>query len=294
MTISFRELSNKFLAWSKLHQAPRSHEYYEGYIQKYLKYIGDKADEPASSMKPYQIEEWVDNGRKSNGKPWSDNYKRGGVVAINTVFNRCIKSGYIDINPIKTTHKPSARSRQTFATPADVEKILAHISPDDPFHDYVTFLWYSFVRPQEVRHIEARHVDLTSRQINFPAIESKGKRHPRCILIFNTTYPIIEKLVAKYPEGKIFRCTRGTAWTKYAVCARFQELSIKIGKKITAYDLRHGIITAALEDGKNHMDVAAASGHVDGSMIGKCYSHVHANKDRVRNVFEGMITLQQK
>ena len=89
MTISFRELSTKFLAWSKLHQAPRSHEYYEGYVQKYIAVLGDKADEPAEAMKPYQLEEWVDSKPK-----WSDNYKRGGVVAINTVFNRGIKMGF--------------------------------------------------------------------------------------------------------------------------------------------------------------------------------------------------------
>jgi len=280
MGITFKELSTKFLAWSKIHQAPRSTEYYEGYIQKFLAHLKD--DVIAEQMKPYQIEEWVDSHPK-----WSDNYKRGGVVAINTVFNRGIKMGYITINPIKTAHKPPAKSRKTFAKIEDVEKILAHISPNDPFHDFVTFLWHSFARPQEVRHIEARHVDLAKRQINFPAIESKGKLHPRCIIIFKNTYPIIEKLVAKYPEGKLFRNSRGEAWTKFAICARFQDLSKKIGKKIIAYELRHGIITAALEEGKNHMDVAAASGHVDGSMIGKVYSHVHENKDRIRNIFGG-------
>ncbi len=102
MTLSFRDLSTKFLAWSAIHQAPRTTEYYEGFIVKFLAHLADKGDAPAEDLKPYQIEEWTDKHHKT----WGGCYTRGAVVSINRLYNWGVKSGHIANNPIKTAFKP--------------------------------------------------------------------------------------------------------------------------------------------------------------------------------------------
>lgn len=280
--ISVQQLCTKFLAYSKINDAPRTTEIYTDYLTRFLEYIGDKAYLPACDLKPFYINEYI-----SAHPEWSDTYKNSFVNGISRPFGWGVDSGYIDKNPIKKAFKPPVEGRKTYAKLDDVNMLLEHIAPDDSFHDFVTFQWHSFTRPQEVRHIEARHVNLASKLIVFPKKESKGKRRPRNILILKDAYPIIEKLIVQYPEGKLFRNSHGDPWTKAAICQRFSRLSERIGKKITGYDLRHGIITASLESGISVYDIAAASGHVNASMIDKTYSHVHQNKSRLINVFGG-------
>lgn len=280
--ITFRELCEKFLAWSENHQAVRTTQLYKDHLNPYIKHLGVLADLPAENMKPFQVNDYI-----SAHPDWSSTYKNVIVTALNRPFNWGCDSGYIEKNPIKKAFKPSTESRKTYAKPEDIDDMLAHLPPDDSFRDFLTFLWHSFSRPQEARHIEARHVDLTNGLIVFPKKESKGKRRERCILLLKTTLPIIERLVKKYPEGKLFRDSRGNPWSKSAVCWRFASLAEKTGKDLTAYSVRHGICTAALEEGKSVIDVAAAAGHVDGTMVARIYSHVHENKNRLKSVFGG-------
>lgn len=277
--ITFRELCEKFLAWSEKNQAPRTTQIYKEYLNAYIRHIGISTDMPAESMKPLHVEDYIVAHQK-----WSDTYKNTTVVAINRPFNWGVDNGFIERNPIKKAAKPSVEGRKTYATPDDVEALLSNLHPTDPLRDFIMCQWHCFARPQEIRHIEARHVNLAIRQITFPKKESKGKKRERCLLILKDAYPIIEKLLQLYPEGKLFRNNRGAPWTKEALCSRFRKLSVLIKKDITLYDLRHGIISASLEKGIGVYDIAAASGHVNASMIDSRYSHVHQNKARLLGV----------
>lgn len=275
--MTFKELSDKYLDWCFNHQELRTYEWYKNYIYMACAYEGI-GDTPAYDLKPYQVQEWID----SHGKDWGSTYRGGAVVAIKRVFNWAEEMGHGEGNPIKKLKKAQAQSRKSYAKQEGVESFFADIHPSDPFHDFITFMWACGCRPQEARHVEARHVDLTAMRIVFPAIESKGKRMPRRILLNSTTSPIIERLLSKYPEGKLFRDTRGNGWSKFGICSRMAELSKRCGVKITAYDLRHGYITKKIKAGVNHMVIAPAVGHTDGSMIGKVYSHVSQEEAHLR------------
>ena len=275
--LTFKELSDKYLDWCFNHKSLRTYEWYKNYIDMACAYQ-NMGDTPAYDLKPYQVQEWID----SHGAAWGSTYRGNAVVAIKRVFNWSEELGHGEGNPIKRLKKATAQSRKSYAKQDGVEIFLSDIDPKDPFHDFLTFMWACGCRPQEARHIESRHVDLAGMRIVFPAIESKGKRHPRKILINSTTLPIIERLLAKCPEGKLFRDSRGAGWSKYAVCERMDKLSKRNGVKITAYDLRHGYVTKKIKAGVNHMVIAPAIGHKDGSMIGKVYSHVAQDEAHLR------------
>lgn len=275
--LNFKELSDKYLLWCKSHQSERTHQWYKNYLDMACAYA-EIGSTPAYELKPYHVQEWID----SHGEAWGSTYRGGAVVAVKRVYNWAEMMGHGEGNPIKKLKKATAQSRKTYAKEEGVQAFFAAIPANDSFLDLITFIWACGCRPQEARHIESRHVDLAAMRIMFPAIESKGKRHPRKILLNSTTFPIIQRLLAKYPEGKLFRDSRGNAWSKYAVCERMYTLSEKTGVKITAYDLRHGYITRKIKAGVNHMVIAPAVGHTDGSMIGKVYSHVSQEEAHLR------------
>lgn len=265
--ITFQDLAAKYLNWCSKHRSPRSLELYEGHINNFLKYIGPELS--AVNMKPFHVVEWVDSS-----PTWGDTYKRGGIVAIQRVYNWATEMGYLDINPILKVKKPPAKRRNNHMKPEDYDNILNHLKDGDPFKELLIFAWLSGARPQEVRHIESRHVDIDAGRITFPAIESKGKRHPRTIYLLGETLEIIRRLDAQYPDGKLFRNTRGDEWTKYALCNRMHRLSKLTGKRMAMYDARHGFATRKLKQGHDGIVVGGLMGHVDGSMVAKIYQHV--------------------
>lgn len=232
-------------------------------------------------MKPYHVAEWVDTH-----PTWGDNYKGGAIVAVKRVYNWGEELGYIDANPVKKLKKPPAKRREIYMTPEDFEAILAMHSKTDPFHDLLVFLWMTGCRPQEARAIEPRHVDLGRECIVFPKEESKGKRYARTIYLQGPSLEIIQRLMMKRKEGKLFRNTRGEEWSKYALCNRFVRISEKLGKRLFAYSLRHGWATRKLLQGHDHLTLAALLGHRDGSMLAKIYSHVDRNDAHLKKALQ--------
>ncbi len=279
--ITVNALCRKYLSWCAIHRAPRSLEWYEGHIKGFLNYIGDAGNIDALALKPYHVTEWVDSHPK-----WGDTYKGGAIISVKRVYNWAEEMGYIETSPIKKLKKPPPRRRDNPMRPEDYQNILAQLSVRDPFRDLFVFVWHSGVRPQEVRHIEARHVDLKAGRITFPAIESKGKRHPRTIYLHGITQEIIERLVMVYPTGKLFRNNRIGAWTKYAVCNRMHRLSKLTGKKMAMYDARHGFATRKLKQGHDGIVVGGLMGHVDGSMVAKIYQHVTDDAEFLKKALE--------
>lgn len=276
-TISVNLLFDKYLAWCKTHRAQRSLEWYEGHINGFRRFLGDNASVPALELKPYHIVEWIDAHPK-----WGDTYKGGAIVAIKRVYNWADELGYLDVNPIKKLKKPQARRRDNHMRPEDFDNIMARLSPDDPFRTFLTFMWLVGCRPQEARHIEPRHVHLDRGCIIIPKEEAKGKRKARIIHLQGESLEIVQRRMAIVTEGKLFRNTRGDAWTKFAVCNRMHRLSLLTGKKMAAYDTRHGFATRKLLQGHDHLIVAAIMGHTNGSMLATVYSHVDKDEAHLK------------
>lgn len=277
--LTFGELSRKYLEWCKNHRSIRTTEWYTNYLKMFLTYPGI-AETPADQLKPYQVQEWID----SHGERWGDTYRGGAVITVKRVYHWADELGYMTENPVKKMKKPPAQRRKSYMKPEDYDAILNKMDDGDPFRDLLIFVWNVGCRPQEVRHIEHRHVNLEKGYILFPKEESKGKRQPRRILLNEIALEILKRHMEKNKEGKIFRNKRGTPWTKYAICNRMQRLSTMTGIKLCMYDARHGYATRKLKAKHGHLEIAATMGHTDGSMIAKVYSHIDEDVEHLRTI----------
>jgi integrase len=108
----------------------------------------------------------------------------------------------------------------------------------------------------------------------FHASEAKIKTRARIVYLTEAALEITKRRMLKFPEGPIFRNTKGRPWTASSVSCRFDRLRKKLGIKYCLYNFRHSFATRLLEAGVDALTVAILLGHADVSMLGKVYQHL--------------------
>lgn len=276
------EVFDKFLGWSKKHNAPRTYEWYHDHIQSFINHNGEIARSVYTAIKPFHVIEWVD----SHGDAWSPAYRRGAIIAIQRAFNLCEELGYIPASPIKRIHKPQPQRRENHVTPEVWEKIKSHYQAGDPFRELLEFAWETGLRPHEVKILEPRHLFFERHSAMIPPDEAKGKKRWRIIRMSPRAEEIIKAQMNANPEGVIFRNEDGQPWTKSAMSCRFLRLKKHLGTKYACVDFRHGFAQDMLEQGNDPLTVSELLGHADGRMLATTYSHMnkaHSHVERALN-----------
>jgi len=272
--ITVHNLVGKYLEWCGRNRSPATFTWYKGHLGCFLAFMRESAEMPALDLKPYHVQEWIDSQTT-----WGSTHKRGGMVALQRVYNWSDEMGYVEGSPIKKLKKPSGERRESYMKPEDFDALLDHLPPGDPFRDLLTFVWYTGCRPQEARAIEARHVNLARECIVFPKEEAKGKRYNRTIYLYGPALTIIQQLLPQRPTGKLFLNCRAGEWTKHAVCNRMNRLSEMTGTPMAMYDARHGFGTRKIKQGHDSITVSKLMGHVDANMLARVYSHIEKDDD---------------
>ena len=141
--------------------------------------------------------------------------------------------GYISENPIAELEAPSAERREDTISKEEFEKVLSVI-PCEHFRDLLVVCYETGCRPQEIRAAQAQHFNVEQKLWMFKKSESKLKRKVRIVYLTDKANEICKKLVAKYPEGNLFRNSNGQPWTNYAVQCVMRRVRIRLGKQVLA------------------------------------------------------------
>jgi len=219
-----------------------------------------------SDLIPAHITNWLKAEKK-----WSKSTKNGAVRAIRRAFHWLDEEGHISRYPLKGLKAPPRGRREIIVSPEKFAEILAAIS-DQQFKDLLVFVYATGCRPQEVSHVEKRHVELQLNRIVFPPSESKGKEYPRVIYLNEVAVSVVTRLCEKWPDGKLFRNRNGKPWNRNAVRCRFRRLREKVGH-FCVYHLRHTYATEALQN-LDAFTVSVLMGHADVSTLARQYQHL--------------------
>lgn len=291
-SIKVADLAYLFLEWVDKHNANYTYLWY----RKYLHGINGKTGKHKSDgfanfispdlrvvdLRPYHVTNWLD----SRYLDASDNTRAGAITAILRLFNWAREQGYIDHNPLGKMRKPNreARDEDAYLQPHQWDQLIDAVKAGQkqkevqPFLDYITVIKETGCRPQEIRKVEARHLDHELKRWIFPVKESKGKKDKREVLLGPIAYEICARLAKANPDGPIFRNSDGKPWTNFAVSCRFKRLSKILGFTVYAYAVRHSFASEAIINGVDIITIARLMGHKDLTMLNKIYQHV--TKDR--------------
>ena len=97
---------------------------------------------------------------------------------------------YFDGDLVAGLKKPAKVCRATCLTKEQWGEVLSHYQPDDPFHDFLVVMTEIGCRPQEMRGMAARHLDLAAMKVRFRDGEIPGKKHGRNVEVVELATPL--------------------------------------------------------------------------------------------------------
>jgi integrase len=276
---------DEFLDWVTRERSEATFDFYQGFLISFVEYVGYRLT--VADLKPLHVTRWASAEYGSA----AETTRNSAIGAVQRVLNWAVKQGIIDRSPIAVMEKPPRNRREVFVTQELFDAMFALVK-DQPFRDFLTVLWETGCRPQEVRAVEA-HNFIEERGVwLFERVKSKGKRKRRLVILTPTAIEITRRLAKANPKGPIFRNNKGNPWTKDAINCRFVRLRKQLRKKgvefqAFAYAFRHGFGTAKIREGADSFSVAKLMGHSDTKMLEWVYAHVDQDDQYLRGVLTG-------
>jgi integrase/recombinase XerC len=266
MTVS--HVLDGFLRFSKEEHEPPTYDQYERFFKLFRK--KNRGDLRISQLKKHHVTEWLKE-RKYNATS-----QNRAISALKRAFSWAVQEEHIPRSPIEHMTKPQSVARDRILTPDERTLILTSIK-EECFREYVSILTLTGCRPGEAARVTAADVFVDRGIWYFEKHKtSKKTGKPRVIYLCPEALEITKRLIAKYPEGPLFRNTRGKQWTRNAVRIRFRKLRKKHPelKGIVAYSYRSSFATDALENGVADATVAALLGHTSTATLHRFYARL--------------------
>jgi len=270
-------LCNQYLNWCEKNRSEATYQNHRQHISSFIRFVGTGLR--LENAKPLHLSNWL-----SEKSEWSATSKNTAARYVKRVFNWAVEEGRYTHNPVKNFQAPAPSRREAFVTRAQFDLLVATAS-DQNLQDYLTFLFETGARPQEIKLIESKHCDLKAKRIVLPASQAKGKRHARVIYFTNKVKGILARLEKLHPDGPLFRNSDDEPWNKNSVNCRFRRLRKKLASSGTPIDglcataLRHGFATEALKNGVDPVTVSILMGHADASQVARTYQHLAADPE---------------
>jgi integrase len=215
---------DSFLDWCSKHRAPDTYRWYHDRLQDFAGTVDRSLT--VGQLRPYHVQQWVDSK-----EGWADGSRRNGIRAVKRAFKWAEEQGHIEKSPIAYMKKPKGGKREVIVSQDEFDGILS-LAPDRGFRDLIIVSWETGCRPQESLIVEARHVDLVNQRWVFQQSEEKNREFVRIVYMTDRALEIVRRRMLAYPEGPLFRNSRGDPWTADSVNCAFSRVRIRQGRQI--------------------------------------------------------------
>ncbi len=265
----------QFLQWCQKRRAEKTYDWYQMHLQSFSQHIGKRLK--VSELKPHHITAWIDEAHQEN----SPSTVHGAIRAVQRAFNWAVREGHLTKNPILNAEKPTPTKREVVITQSQFDQMV-ELATDQHEKDFLTAMWETGCRPQEVRMITAWNFEEENERWVFETVNSKGKKAQRVVYLTEKALEISKRLAEKNPTGPIFRNSVGKPWTKNAIRCRFRKFE-KLGiEGLCATAIRHSFTNEALARGVDPVTLSVLLGHTDVTTLSRNYAHLTKNPDHMR------------
>lgn len=270
-----------FAEYCEKHNSKSTYEWYRRFLHSFLRTI--PKTQVTEQLRPFHVTRWLDANQT-----WGASSRRGAITALKRAFNWAIQQGYLEHSPIATIQKPRETRRETTLT-NEQRQLIFDEAGDQNFRDLLILIQETGCRPQEVRCVEARHVELQKELWVFPVAENKtGDKTGKSRVVYLTpkALEVTRRLVKLHPTGALLRNSKGEPWTRNAIRCRFRRLRKRLADELPAdlclYLYRHTFATDGLERGVDPVTLSELMGHADATTVSRVYQHVASRTDHMR------------
>lgn len=277
-----------FLTHVEANNARDTYKFYKHFLASFKASIGTTL--AVRDLGLHHVQNWLSKHYPVKG---NQNTRHNAIAAIKRLFNWAVRDmGYFNYNPLSGLKKPQRTHRETCPSMAQWNQVLGYYGATDPFRELLTVMIDTGCRPQELRVLEARQLDLAAKPfpvIRFADGDIPGKKWGRDVRLTDRAVEILNRRALQNPQGPLFCNENGNPWTKDALKCRFLRLKHKerLSFKVSCYSARHSLATDLLDNGASAGAVAALLGHRDPTVVLKFYGkHIEQRAEHLQGLLD--------
>jgi integrase len=247
---------------------PKSISTYLSKVNALIEHFG--AETKANEITDFHITTFLNHQEATLG--WIGTTYVNSKIALNNYFRYLTVNKYIPANPVTNTEtrkKIKTESHQVF-NEDDFKLIMDWLNQKDAYAAlFCKSIYYTCIRPKELRHLQLKHMDMKKGTITVPANIAKNKKalpvsiDPSLMLELNKLQ--IDK---QNPESYLFGSTSNiigskrigdnTPYDHFQRCLKDLEL---LGRNYTLYSFKHTSNVKKFKSGWSLAEICAANRH---------------------------------
>ena len=247
VSITLKEAKDKFDGY---HQTKgtrkKSLQTYTSKLNFFTEYWG--ADKKVNELGEYEVIQFLNEYERS--KKWTGVTYNTARIVLNNFFRFLKINKYIEVNPVTDveTRRELKTELHQVLTPADLTKVLNWLEKHDPYALlFVRMIYYTCIRPKELRYLQLKHIDLLNNTITVPATVAKNKKAMPVHIDPSLRKELVNLTLHDYPEDYYLfgstdnivgphRIGENTPYNRFHKCLLETGL---LNKNYTLYSIKH-------------------------------------------------------
>jgi integrase len=246
----------------------KSIQSYLSKVKMFINYYGEH--KKVTEITDYEITHFLDHHEQT--EKWLGVTYNNARISLNNYFRYLKKNKYIEVNPVtdtETRRKLPTESHQVFSD-ADFKSIMNWLQVNDPYCLlFVRMIYYTCIRPKELRYLQLKFMNLETNTITIPASIAKNKKSLP-VHIDPSLRKELDKLhIPGYPREYFLlgspdtfiaeqRIGENTPYERFKKCLKALKLT---GKNYTLYSFKHFSNVKKFKAGWTLAEICAANRH---------------------------------
>jgi integrase len=279
---TFAEVADAWLEHVQESNDPERYRLCRDRINEFLVSVG--GDLKVRDLKPRHVEQWIAGKSEVTRDGTRRLYKAMILACLNWAASAKVR--LIAANPLRgkvALPEGGSRGGESVWPPEVFRLVLENVN--ERFGDFLRALAWTGARPSTVRRVEAKHYRPSLKLWDVEELtrgRGSSKKAVRRIWLAPSMIELVERLNAQWPEGPIFRNTKGKPYSPDVITMTMFKLRLRLKKKglrlpegITVYGLRHTFATRFIVQHPDKLEyLRELLGHKDLKMIRKHYGHL--------------------
>ncbi len=269
ISITLEEAKEKFVQYHKSKGTrPKSIQTYLSKINYFITYNG--GSKKVNEITDFEITDFLNHYEKE--EKWSGVTYNLARISLNNFFKFLKINKYISINPVtdtETRKEISTESHQVFSD-TDFTEIMNWLKQHDSYGLlFAKMIYYTCIRPKELRYLQLKHIDLENDKITVPASIAKNKKSMPVSIDKSLKIELVKLNLLEYPQDYYLfgststiigsnRIGENTPYNRFHKC--LEELKL-LNKNYTLYSFKHKSNVSKYKAGWTIAEICAANRH---------------------------------